>query len=129
MAPQKRGSRALEAVERAAFCDGQEPLRRFEIPGLEARLRRGQRAPCLKDRVRRQSRRSLEERRSGRETTATLRSPCGALQVGRHGLVRFGSRKGAVPGTAVGGELGIAHLRQRVVHAPPFVERRGSVHR
>ena len=98
-------------------------------PASKLSFRRGQRAPCLEGRVRGQSRRSLEERRSGRETTAALRSPCGAFQVGGHGLVRFGSREGAVPGAAVGGELVIAHVRQRVVHAPSFVERRGSVHR
>ena len=34
VAPQERGSRALEAVEPAAFCQGQEPLRGFERPRL-----------------------------------------------------------------------------------------------
>ena len=46
VASQERGSRALEVVERAAFRRGQEPLRRLELAGLEARLRRGQRAPA-----------------------------------------------------------------------------------
>ncbi len=101
----------------------------MEVASLEADFRRGERAPGLEGGVRGQSRRSLEERRSGSETTASLGSPCGTFQVGGHGLVRFGSREGAVPGAAVGGELWIAHLRQRVVDAPSFVGRRGSVNR
>ena len=122
MAPQERGSRALEAVERAGLRRGQEPLRRLELAGLEARLRRGQRAPRLERRVGGQRRRPLEERRCGREAAAALRSSCGALEVGGHGFVGSGGGECAVPGAAVGGELGIAHLRQRVVHAPSFVE-------
>jgi hypothetical protein len=129
VASQERGSCALEAVEWATFGHGQEPLRRFEVPGLEARLRRGQRTPGLEGRVRGQRGRPLQECRAGRDAAAALRSCCGAFQFGGHGLVRFGSREGAMPGAAVGGELGIAHLRQRVVHTPSLVERRGSVHR
>ena len=73
--------------------------------------------------------RPFEQRRRGREAAAALGSSCGALEVGGHGFVRSGGGERAVPGAAVGGELGIAHLRQRVVHAPSFVERRGSVYR
>ena len=83
----------------------------------------------MEGRVPGQSHRPLEECRGCRETTATLRSLCGAFQVCGHGLVRFSSRKGSVPGAAVGGELVIAHLRQRVVHPPSFADRRGSIYR
>jgi hypothetical protein len=83
----------------------------------------------LKRRVRRERRGAFEERRYGHETAAALRSSCAALKVRRHGFVRLGGRERAVPRAAVGGELGIAHLRQRVVYPPSFVERRGPVDR
>ena len=126
-----RASRALEA-RRAAFGlrRGQQRAapRRTRRPGSSparrpARAGRGASASAVK------RRRPLEQRRCGREAAAALRSSCGALEVGGHGFVRAGGGERAVPRAAVGGELGIAHLRQRVVYAPSFVERRGSVDR
>ena len=121
VAAKERGSRAMEAVERSAFCRGQQPLRRLEVAGLEARLRGGQRAAGLEGRVGGQRGRALEKGRCGREPAAALRSSCGALEVGGHGLVRSGGGECAVPRATVGGELGIARLRQRDVRAPSFV--------
>jgi hypothetical protein len=77
--------------------------------------------------VRGQRGRALEERRRGRDAAAALRASGRALEVGGHGLVRSGGRQGAVPGAAVGGEHGIAHLRERVVDAPSLVDRCGLV--
>ena len=47
MWPRSRRSRALELVERSGLCGGRQLERRVELPGLEARLRRGQRALLL----------------------------------------------------------------------------------
>ena len=69
------------------------------------------------------------ECRSRREAAASLRASCGTLQFGRHAFVWPGSGEGAVPGATLGGELGIAHLRQCVVDAPSLVEGRGSIDR
>ena len=123
MASKERGSRALEAVERPGLRRGQEPRRRVERAGLEARLRRGQRAPCLERRVGSQRGRPLEERRCGREAAARLRSPCRALERGGDGFVGSGGGECAVPGVTVGVELEVAHLGERLVHAPSFVVR------
>ena len=118
----ERGSRALEVVEWPALCHGQEPLRGLELARLQTRLCRGQRAACLQHRVRGQRARPLEERRRGHEAAAASRLSCGALEVAGDGLVRSGGRESAVPGALVGGEFGVAHLRQRVVDATSFVE-------
>ena len=121
MAAEERGSRALEAVERPGLRRGQKPRHRVERPGLEAGLRRGQRAPGLERRVGGQSGRSLEERRCGREPAAALRSSRGALERGGDGFVGSCGGECAVPGVAVGVELEIAHLGERLVRAPSFV--------
>ena len=107
----------------------QEPLCRLELAGLEARLCGGQRAPGLDRRVRGQRRRPFQEDSSGREPGAVLHAYRTAFQLGRHGLVRLGDGQPAVPRAAVGGELGIARLCQRVVGPTSFAGGRGPVHR
>ena len=95
---------------------GQEPLHRVELPGLEARLRRGQRAPGLERRVGGQRGRPLEERRCGREAAAALRSSCGAFQRRRPRLRRVRRRR--VRGARRGG-------RRRARDRSPPPARRG----
>ena len=92
--PRRSAARALwKPSSGPALRRGQKPLRRVERAGLEARLRRGQRAPCLERRVGSQSGRPLEERRCGREPAAALRSPCGALERRRRRLRRVRRRR------------------------------------
>ena len=90
-------------------------------PGLEAGLRRGQRAPGLERRVGSQRGRPLEERRGRREAAAALRSSARPLQRGSDGFVGPGRGKRPMPGAAVGVELEIAHLGQGFVHAASIV--------
>ena len=110
----------METVERSALRHSQKSLRRLELPGLEIRLSGGQRACGLAGRVGGQRRRSFQKGRSGRCPAAGLRSFCAAFQVGRDAFIRFSSRESAVPRAAVGGEVGIARVRERRVRAVSF---------
>ena len=106
---QERGSRLLEAVERAA-------LRRR--PGAAApprTLRPGSSPPPRPARARPGGSGPGSARSLARGSAAaaarpprSLRASCGAFQVGGHGFVRLGGGERAVPRAAVGGELGIA---------------------
>ena len=123
VASQERGSRAAGSRRaRPASRRGQEPLRRVELAGLEARLRGGQRAPGLERRVGGQRGRPLEERRCGREAAAALRASCGALERRRPRLRRVRRRR--VRGARRGGRR-----RARDRSPPPARRARAVVRR
>ena len=72
---------ALELVERPRLGRGDQPERRVELAGLEARLRRGQGALRPPRRVLRQRDRAPQERRRGGEPAARLRPAGRALEL------------------------------------------------
>ena len=94
MAAQQVDPGALELVERPGLRRGQEPERRVERAGLEARLRRRQRALRTPRRVDGQRDGALEERGRGGDAAASLRPAGRALELGGDLLVGPGRRRG-----------------------------------
>ena len=69
----------------------------------------------------------LQERGRCGDAAAALRPAGGALELGRDVLVGPGRRLRAMPGTAIGIDVGVGGLRQRLVHAAAVLRRRGPV--
>ena len=108
---------ALELVERSGLRRGQEPERRVERAGLEARLRRGQRALRAPRRVGGQRDGALQERGRGGESAASLRPAGRALELGGDLLVGSRRRSGAVPGAPVRVRLGVGGVGEGAMDA------------
>jgi hypothetical protein len=111
------------------FRPGQQLERRVGRAGLVLGLRGGERAPGLARRVGGQLGRTLKERGRRGQAAAGLRPSRGPLEFTRDILVGVRNGMSAVPGTAIGIELRIDHLRQRGVHPPAIGRRCASVSR
>ena len=74
MGPQEIHPGVLELIQRAGLRRDQEPERRLERAGLEARLRCGQRPLRTPRRVYGQRDRALQERGRGGDAAARLRA-------------------------------------------------------
>ena len=120
---------ALELVERPGLRRGDQPESRVEFAGLQARLRRGQRAIRPPRRVLRQRDGALQERRRGGEPAARLRPAGRALELQGDLLVRPRRGRGQMPRTTVRVGLPIGRLRQRQMDRAALLCRRRPVHR
>ena len=115
---------ALELVERAELGQREQVERGLGGAGLVLGLRRGERALGAPRGIDRQRRRALEEGGRGGQSAAGLGAVGRALELGGDVLVRSGGGLRAMPGAAIGIELRIGRLGERVVHVAPFGGRR-----
>ena len=111
----------LELIQRAGLRGGRERERRVERAGLEARLRRGQRALGSSRRIDRELGGALQERGRRGDAAASLRTAGRAFELGGDLLIGPRGSAGAVPGPPVRVGLGDGGLGQRAVHAVPVV--------
>ena len=93
LAAQQVGPRALELVERARLRRRQQPQRRVERAGLEARLRGGQRALRAPGRVGVSATARCRNAAAARDAAASLRSAGRALELGGDLLVGPGAAR------------------------------------
>ena len=92
---------AVEFVERAGLRRREQVEGVAEAAGLQADLRRGQRAVGLPGRIGGQRDRTIEERRRRGESAAGLRPPGRALELERDLLVGGGGGLGPMPRPAI----------------------------
>ena len=92
---------ALALVDRSDFRRGDQPESGLERAGVEARLRRRQRALHLLRWIQCQRGRALKEGRGSRRPTTGLRTTGRALELQRDLLVRPCRSRSQMPGTAV----------------------------
>ncbi len=118
---------ALDLVERSPLGGGQQGKRGTRRARIVLGLRRGQRALRPARRIGRELGSPLQERGRCGDAAAALRAAGGALELGRDVLVGPGRRLGAMPGTAIGIDVRVGGLRQRLVHAAEVFRRRGPV--
>ena len=112
---------ALELIQRPGLRRGHERERRLERAGLEARLRRGQRALGSSRRVDRELGGALQERGRRGDAAAGLRTAGRAFELGGDLLVGPRGGAGAVPGPPVRVGLGDGGIGQGTMHAVPVV--------
>ncbi len=126
---QQLHARPAQLVELVDLRGREQLDRGVEPPGLQARLRGRQRPVDAPLGIAREGDGPPEERRRGGQPAARLRPAGGALQLGGHGLVGAGRRRGQVPCATVSAGARVGHLGQREVHGPPFARRRRAVDR
>ena len=107
----------------------QQPQRRVGRAGLVLALRRGQRALGPARRIGRQLGGALVERGARRQAAPRPRAAGRALQLGGDVLVEPGRRLGAMPGAAIGIDLGVGRLGERAVDALALLRRGRAVDR
>ena len=121
MAPQEIHPGALEFVERSGLRGDDEPERRGERAGLEARFRRGQRALGSSRRIDRELGGALQERGRRGDAAASLRTAGRAFELGGDLLIGPRGGAGPVPGPPVRVGLGDGGIGQGTMHAVPVV--------
>ena len=119
--------RARTFVERRLLGGGEQDERLLERAGAQHRLRGGQRAHPAPRRVRRQRRRSLQERRRRGQAPARLRPSGRALELVGHRLVGTLGSVGAMPRAAVRIQLRIDRAGERPMDIASLGRGRGPV--
>ena len=118
---------ALQVAQRPGLRHRQQLQRRLGGTGEALELRGVQRATGAMGGIERELQRALQERRRGRVPAARPGAAGGALELCRHVLVGTGGRLRAVPGAAIGVELGVGRLAERPVHELALLLRRRTV--
>ena len=123
---QQLGARLLELVQGSCLGDRQQPQRRVVRAGLVLALCGEERTLCPAPRIGRQFDGALVKCRPRRQAASRPRSAGRALQLGGDVLVEPGRRVRAVPGAAIGVDVGIGGLRPAPgerAGAPPALPR------
>ena len=120
---------STEVIQGSGLGSSHQRERHIKGAGFEARLGGGQRAVCPTRGLLGQGDRALEKCSRGSETTPGLRSPGRLFELGGHGIVGTEHGLGAVPGTAIGVDLGIGDRGQCSMDAAALRRRRRLVDR
>ena len=117
-----------QLIKRSRLGGGQKPERGVKRAGLVFGLRGGQGALGAPRRVGRQSGRAIQNAAYARQTAAGLRASCGVLEFGGNLFVGAECCLRAVPSAAIRIDLGVGHLRERLVHSRAIAQRRHPIH-
>ena len=126
---QQLGARLLELVQGSCLGDRQQPQRHVVGGGLVLALCGEERTLCPAPRIGRQFDGTLVKCRARRQAASRPRSAGRALELGGDVLVEPGRRVRAVPGAAIGVDVGIGGFGQRPVNALSLLRRCCALHR
>ena len=120
---QQLGARLLELVQRSCLGHRQQPQRRVACPGPMLAHRGEKRTLCPAPRVGRQFDGARVKCRPGRQAASRPRSAGRALQLGGDVLVEADRRVRAMPGAAIGVDVGVGGFGQRPMDALSLLRR------